>query len=202
MSYEQLIDAVQDGGGLSSRVEAQATVDAVFEALARRILPADRRAVLTLLPDALRSTLKRERHDEEETLERLVQEIARAEGIRAGFGREHLDVVGAAMAATLHPDAVSALENHLPPPIAEILRPKPTPARIERPTPLEVPASSGRHLSDGRPGGTHPISEASADRAHLDSVARSDDPHGDTKLSSAKGFTQERETESLAEGKD
>jgi hypothetical protein len=29
-------------------------------------------------------------------------------------------------------------------------------------------------------------------------VARSDDPHGDTKLSSARGLTQEREDESLA----
>jgi hypothetical protein len=45
------------------------------------------------------------------------------------------------------------------------------------------------------------MSEATADRAHADSVARSDAPHEDTKLSSARGTTQERLHETLAEGR-
>jgi hypothetical protein len=38
----------------------------------------------------------------------------------------------------------------------------------------------------------------SATRSHAHSVAASRDPHGEIKLSSARGLTQEREHESLA----
>jgi hypothetical protein len=55
-------------------------------------------------------------------------------------------------------------------------------------------------LAEGRPGSHHPLSEARPERAHSHSVVRADNPHGDTKLSSAVGFTQEREQETLAAG--
>jgi len=202
MSYEELIDAVEDGAGLSSRAEAKAAVTAVFGALATRVLPGDRRVLIALLPPPLAALFDGDEQGAEESLDRIVEEVAEAEQIRDGFGREHLDVVGAAVAATLHPDAVAALRNHLPAAVASIFTPKPKAGRVERPTPLEVPAQTGRHLADARPGGAHPVSEASAERAHSESVARSDDPHGDTKLSGAKGLTQEREGESLAEGEE
>ncbi|MBX3231426.1 MAG: hypothetical protein KIT84_10810 [Labilithrix sp.] len=59
----------------------------------------------------------------------------------------------------------------------------------------------GHTLATGRPGSRHPISEARHAGAHAESVVRSDNPHGDMKLSSARGTTQEREHEDLAEGK-
>jgi hypothetical protein len=37
-------------------------------------------------------------------------------------------------------------------------------------------------------------------KPHSHSVAANDNPHGDTKLSSSRGTTQEREHETLAEG--
>jgi hypothetical protein len=64
-----------------------------------------------------------------------------------------------------------------------------------------VDPGRGTTLATGRPGSRHPVSEAHEDRAHTESIARSDDPHGDTKLSSSRGLTQERLRETLAEGR-
>jgi hypothetical protein len=58
-----------------------------------------------------------------------------------------------------------------------------------------------RTLSEGKPGSRHPLSEARLDRAQSNSVARADEPHADTKLSSARGLTQERLHETLAVGR-
>jgi hypothetical protein len=57
-----------------------------------------------------------------------------------------------------------------------------------------------RHdIASGRPGSTRPLSAANPRvLEHRHSVARNGDPHGDTKLSSARGLTQEREGETLA----
>lgn len=62
--------------------------------------------------------------------------------------------------------------------------------------------SNKNTLASGKPGSKHPLSGAKPDRAQSNSVARSRNPHEETKLSSTKGTTQEREKEDLAEGKD
>lgn len=59
----------------------------------------------------------------------------------------------------------------------------------------------GHTLADGKPGSRHPLSEANPSHGQSHSVAESANPHADTKLSSSKGTTQEREKEDLAEGK-
>ena len=185
MSYEDLIDAVQDGAGLSSRTEAEAAVDAFFDAIARHVMPGDRRAVRALLPDALHSPFDQLGSHDDVGLSVIAEEVARAEGIGSGFGREHLHVVGVASVAALHPDAITALRTHLPEDLAVLFAPPPRAVRERKVTPIEVPRAS-RHLSEARPGGTHPLAEARDERAHTQSIARSDDPHGDTKLSGAK----------------
>ncbi len=68
------------------------------------------------------------------------------------------------------------------------------------PKPRGFMAASRGTLAEGRPGSAHPLSEARPERAQSQSVARADNPHGDTKLSSATGLTQEREGETLATG--
>jgi hypothetical protein len=56
-------------------------------------------------------------------------------------------------------------------------------------------------LATGRPGSRHPLSESPPPAGHTHSAARSDDPHAETKLSSARGLTQERHDESLSTGR-
>jgi hypothetical protein len=80
---------------------------------------------------------------------------------------------------------------------------------FELPEPVEAPrvqaqrsSAAPNDLAEGRPGGSQPL--ASGDPrylAHRHSVARSDDPHGDTKLSSAHGLRQEQTEHTLALGR-
>ncbi len=209
MGYSELIDAVQDHAGLASRRDAEATTTAVFRAIARRVLSADRRAVRALLPAELAPLFEEGDAVEGAEVDGLVAEIAADEGVSPGFGREHLVAVAAAAARMLHPDAVVALRTHLPGPLAVLFVSEPAP-RVTRPTPNASPRAGrrlsgakggGRHLSAAKPGSARPLSQARP-RGHSESVAESEDPHGDTKLSSAEGSTQSREHESLAEGED
>ncbi len=210
MSYQELIDAVQDHAGLASRSEAQTTTLAVFRTIARRVLPGDRRIVRALLPDELQEAFNGQGASEDATIEAVVREVAAHEGIAAGFGREHLVVVGAAAARVLHPDAITALRTHLPDELAALFE-RSVPRRIPRPTPTASPRAGrrfseakdgSRHLAEARPGSGHPLAESKPERAHHDSVARTDNPHGDTKLSTTGGMTQSRAHETLSEGKE
>jgi uncharacterized protein (DUF2267 family) len=197
--YPELIDFVQDRAGLSSRQEAEASVHAVFEVISRRVVPADRRRVLSLLPEPLHVAFAHREFRDDADLDAVVEEVAQAEDVHPGFGREHLDVVGAAAVATLHPEAITALRTHLPSSIAVIFSAE-RESRATRATPASNPRVNRRHLAEGRSGSAHPLSEGRADTSQSDSVARSGTPKVDTKISSARGLTQEREHESLADG--
>jgi len=108
-----------------------------------------------------------------------------------------LRVVGLTVDAALR----SRLEKHLPPAIAAHLADRPysePPPRLARPLAEEPPPRST--LSSGRPGSAHPVSEAPPRTAHQHSVAANPNPHEDTKLSGARGLTQERLHETLGEG--
>lgn len=59
--------------------------------------------------------------------------------------------------------------------------------------------AGARHLSEAALGSAHSLASGQPRGPQQDSVAAAN-PHGDTKLSSARGLTQEREKEDLAEG--
>jgi hypothetical protein len=66
----------------------------------------------------------------------------------------------------------------------------------------QLPAGAPGDLAEGRPGARNSLASGDpALLAHRHSVARSDDPHGDSKLSSARGLTQERDEDTLASGR-
>jgi hypothetical protein len=116
-------------------------------------------------------------------------------GVSAGFAREHTQAVCASFGELLSAEITQVLESDLPPPIAELLRPReegePPPHRIAR-------AAAHHTLATGRSGSAHPLSESAPPGAQAHSVAREKNPHGETKISSASGLTQERLDESLA----
>jgi hypothetical protein len=80
----------------------------------------------------------------------------------------------------------------------------------ELPALIPSPRGLERTFASGRTGSLHPISAAPADTGHTLSTGcpqqaqqnslAEPNPHGDSKLSSARGTTQEREHETLAEG--
>lgn len=142
-------------------------------------------------------------HDEARVLarvlpEEVVLELDRGatEHLTSGRAREERQIVCAAIGRRLTDDEREAIAGSLPEDIADDLRRTLRPAE---PMTTENGVPGGQWIASARPGSRHPVSEGRADRAQSESVARSEDPHADTKLSSARGLTQEREHDALAE---
>lgn len=116
-------------------------------------------------------------------------------GVTLGHAREVIASVCHVLGETLTDDTLAKLHAALPEELAAFaVRPAPG-----RSTPVSRGARWSDTLAEGRPGSHAPVSEAPADRRQQSSVA-ADNPHGDAKLSSATGTTQEREHETLADG--
>jgi uncharacterized protein (DUF2267 family) len=99
-----------------------------------------------------------------------IEERVQVPGLTAGEHRELVASVCRVLAEELSNEAIDALTRSLPPGIAKLLVPSSP----------DVPRASTLHR-------------------HSASVAHPN-PHGETKLSSTEGTTQEREHETLAEG--
>jgi uncharacterized protein (DUF2267 family) len=116
-------------------------------------------------------------------------------GLTFGQAREVIASVGRVLGEHLSDDMLARLQHALPMSVATFtVRPGlgaiVTRSRVRR----------YDTLAEGRPGSHAPVSEAPpAARVQQASVA-ADNPHGDIKLSSAFGSTQEREHATLAEG--
>lgn len=121
--------------------------------------------------------------------------VALHEGIAPGFAREHAQTVGRVLVERLPLELVRRLARALDTPIRDLFQEAPP----EGIPPEHAVAPSARHhtLATGAPGSAHPLSESAAPGAHQHSVGE-ENPHGATKLSSARGLTQERERESLS----
>jgi hypothetical protein len=70
----------------------------------------------------------------------------------------------------------------------------------DEPPPRPVPDRRRDTLAEGRPGSHRPLSEGPGRGAQRGSIAE-DNPHADTKLSSASGARQEHRRDTLAEGR-
>jgi uncharacterized protein (DUF2267 family) len=127
----------------------------------------------------------------------LLAEIAPFEPGSLAFTLEHVESVCLVLADTLRPEALRALTEALPADVAALLVPR------SEPTFERVPVDSSRRtLAEADAASEHPIYRSPPpERAHSQSVARAKEPHAETKLSSAHGLTQEREHETLAEGR-
>ncbi|PRQ09370.1 hypothetical protein ENSA7_08970 [Enhygromyxa salina] len=128
----------------------------------------------------------------------FLQAVAEHERVTVGFAKEHAQVVCETFAGMLDERRLIALRERLPPEVSNLLQPAPRPV-TRPPTPPSPP--TGHTLANGRPGSTHPLSTAAPRAGQAHSIATSDDPHADTKLSSTKGLSPERKRETLADGK-
>jgi uncharacterized protein (DUF2267 family) len=128
-----------------------------------------------------------------ETRAQLAGELPIAFGSRGGdLGPEVVASVCHALAEALSVDVLAALRRELPPAIAGYLESAPAYAPSVR--------TRGRTLAAGQPGSARSLATARPRAAQSNSVA-DENPHADTKLSSSAGTTQERERESIAEGR-
>lgn len=200
MNRAGFIAHVAELGAFAHPEEADAAVEATLAALGTVLVPSERRAISESLPEGLRGLLATPRHAPNLDVERFYQLVQRHERVRPGRAREHAQIVCRALAEVVSPECRALLVRHVPWLESVLLAPAPLPLA---PGPERVPpaAPSSTTLATGRPGARRPLAAANPDRAQSHSVARSDDPHGDTKLSSSHGTTQERERETLATGK-
>jgi uncharacterized protein (DUF2267 family) len=162
------------------------------EALTRR----QAEALADELPDELAATVRDAAHGQELDRFDLESRVSQRAFVPRGDALEWLFTVGRTLAETVRDDVLRPIRRDLPQNVAALLE------GVEAaPPPLGVHHDvSRRTLAEGRPGHSRPLYAARPDVAHTESV-RSDNPHGDTKLSSARGLTQEREDESLASAK-
>lgn len=187
MNTEDLTQRVAELAGLANPVLAERAVRAVLRALHGVLVPDEAAALAAELPAAWRSVLEAESGPPALDPEVFFTRVGRFASADPAAARELAQVVCRALADSLSPDLRERLVRHLGVPLGALFAPAPAPHPPPRPPRAEAPPREAHTLATGRPGSRHPLAESQPERAHTHSVARSDDPHGDTKLSGAHG---------------
>lgn len=198
MEYEHLLDRVREHTGLSERAVVETAVRAVTEALGALIDHAHREEIAAHLPRELAQPLRRREPEEDASGATFLRMVSGIEHLPPRFAVEHATAVLEAIGGELHPDIRRRITSRLPAEMRDWMEPRVM--RVPRPREPKAAGAEEHRLADARPGSRHPISDVAPRGAHSHSVAASDDPHADSRLSSAHGMTQEREHEDLAEG--
>jgi uncharacterized protein (DUF2267 family) len=193
------IDAVRERGGFPDDDETLRAVAATLDALGRQLMPTEAALVAEGLPEPLARDLRESTHLGGGGAAAVHASVAAHESVGLGVAKEHVEVVLSAIADRLGAETRDRLRRDLPADLAAAFEPPPSasapPAARRAPT-----GRPGGTLAGGRPGGAHPLSEAAPDRTQTHSVANPN-PHGATKLSSARGVAQERDDDTIAAGR-
>jgi uncharacterized protein (DUF2267 family) len=187
MNQEEFVARVRELSGFADREEAERAIAATLATLGERLVDTEVHALAGELPRPLAAALERGVYAGDFDLTELYDRVCRREGVEPSFGVEHAQIVCRVLAEQLGEDARTRLRKELPPSIADLFRRPPAASPPEPVVHDRGPHTKPSTLASGRPGSTHPLSEGSFDRAQAHSVAREKNPHGDTKLSSARG---------------
>lgn len=191
-----LVSRVAARIGGASASDARRAVTATLPVLAESLAPRDRDALRAALGPSLGGSLHAGPYAGAFDADELFARVTKREHVTGGFAREHAEVVLVELFAALAPELRSHLARELHPSVGALLAP---PAHGE-PPPHEHPAppAFAHSLATGRQGSANPLATAAPPGAQSHSVVREDNPHADSKMSSASGLTQERLEESLA----
>jgi uncharacterized protein (DUF2267 family) len=193
---ESLFTRLVRDRGLGDERRAHRAIMATLEALGARVPAPEREALARALPLKLARAVSAERFRGTGSAADLYAAVVRSERVHGGFAHEHVQIVLVALGELLPEELVTRLERAVAPSIAELLAGAPRAA--SEPAPHRTSSSARHHtLATGKPGSRHPVSESPPPPPQSESVA-AQNPHADTKLSSAHGETQERERESLS----
>lgn len=196
----ELFLRVRDHAGLRNAREAERAVRATLGAMASVLAEDDAHALSAALPHDVRKCLSRRPAPDVGTLEDLYAEEQRRERVEPGFAREHTQTVLEVLATAVDPELIERLRKHLPADIASLLRPREAeeepPPHVHahpahRPSPVQT-------LSRSKAGTAEPIADAAHPLAHAGSVARSDAPHAERMVETARSTRPAREDETLA----
>lgn len=198
-----IIERIMEEGGGADESAAEQALRATLIVLGQRLTDDESRALRTDLPEKLAAVVAQSEYDGDFDAAELYERVRRRQPeLSAGMARERTEVVLRVLTGVLSDEVVQRLVRALPADLGRHL----LPIEVGEPPPHARPAREPQSahvttLAHGRPGSTRPLSEARALPGHTHSVAENADPHADTKLSSSRGFTQERHRESLASGR-
>ena len=192
-SVDGFYDRVAEHTGMTS-TEAHELAGLVLREIGKQLTAAQAGALADELPPKLARALREGEHGHTRGLHALEVAVAREEDVRFPVAAEHVLAVCQVLAWGLRPEALRAVRLALPEDLAALLVHLPPTGAPER---VHLDRTR-RTLAEGEAGSTRPLYRSAPDRAHTQSVVRAENPHADTKLSSATGLTQERESESIA----
>ncbi len=201
ITSEQLVARVRELGPFENAAESHCSLAATLEVLGERLMDEEVAMLGQELAPTLAARLRTRPYGGDFSLAQFYERIARREHVRLGLSVEHAQVVCRALSELLTPTTLQHLRRHVPE-LSELLH-VPEPPRVPDARPVPRASARAPHtLAEGRPGGSEPLASASHDQiVHTHSIARSDDPHAETKLSSSRGLTQERLRRTLAAGR-
>jgi uncharacterized protein (DUF2267 family) len=200
MNKDRFLSEVMHRAGIESRDKAWDAVEATLEVLGQRLLDIDTRLVADQLPSPLNTALRRHQYESDFEVDEFYHRVATRQGVEVRHAVEHSQVVCQVLSETVNREGRIHLRVHLPDEMAQLFQRRRTTRELAPITPRQE-AERRNTLSTGRVGSRRPIAEASPSRAHSQSVAATDHPHAETKLSTAKGVSAERKGETLASGK-
>jgi uncharacterized protein (DUF2267 family) len=200
MEAQEMITWVAERSGVGNAFDARRAIRATLAELGEQV-PAERRdLVANVLPRPFKEIFLAHHHRDGIQADDFFDHVQRREATNRGYAREHAEVVCKLLGALMDENDRARLVRDLDPDLGALFVPTP---RAYAPPPPHGRRSGGpaHTLASARPGSLHPLSEARPPGAQTHSVVNEDNPHGETKLSSAHGTTQERLERSLAEAR-
>lgn len=178
---------------------AGALLDRFTRLLASQLAPADRGVIVPALPAQLHDAIQQPLDDPPSDPDDVARAFAEVP-VQGLHPAEVVEVVGEVFVQVLDDEGWKLLRRRLPDVwfswLGELHNRSERAPSSKHPDP--VPVGPDRGLAGGKPGSRRPISEANPSQPHSESVAASDNPHGDRKLSSSTGRVSQ--TEDLATG--
>jgi len=194
-----LIAEVAARAGIDDQPAAELAIHETLAAMAASLSRIERAALADELPAELAQVVRAapELQPGADPFARL----ARREGVAEGLAVEYAHVVCQQLAARLGSDLRTLLGRRLQPPWSELFHPRAAPSPRPAPPHRAPAAGGGRTLASARPGSQRPVSESAAVRTQSGSVAASDRPHADTKLSTGVPHGEPVSTAHPADGR-
>src|SRR6187399_584394 len=180
--YADIVQRLRELGPFEDAAAAARALTATLEGLATLLTAEEREALAQSLPPEAAQILREALQVAQGAGTDLFEVVAASEGLSLPRATEHAQIACRALGEMLPESAFARLERSLPD-LAGLFS---GPEHVAAPARVAAPFVPRHDLAEGRPGSSHPLSTANPERlAHRHSVARSDDPHADSKLSSA-----------------
>ena len=195
MNQEQFLIAVQRHAGDGEDIARRAALN-TLEVFGELLTGADQRDLADQLPEPFSDKIRSRKPGHSYDLEEFYSRVEVEHGQSKGFQVEHAQAVFAALADLLDRETRVRLQKHLPEAYGPLLERREIPEHDG--SKHHDSRSESRKLSSARSGSEDRLSEGAGD-IHSESVAASDHPHEDDKLSSRE--SPPNEGHDLATGK-